>query len=104
MIFSESPASQLDVARKGKVHAVNTINQLAAAGSADQQVYFNEGWVAKRLGLSKKTIQSWRDKGDGPPYRKFGSAVRYALSDIEAYEVDALRTSTSDLGPGGRNA
>lgn len=79
-------------------------NHIAATCVEGTQNYFNEDWVAKRLGLSKKTIQSWRDKGGGPPFRKFGSAVRYALSDIEEYEDAARRISTSDNGQGGCDA
>ena len=74
------------------------------SGIDDGQLYFNEKWVAQRLGLSVKTIQSWRDKGGGPAFRKFNSAVRYCVADIEAYEQAALRTSTSDQGCGGYNA
>ena len=75
-----------------------------ASGVDDGQLYYNEKWVAQRLGLSVKTIQSWRDKGIGPPFRKFYAAVRYALADIEAFEQAARRTSTSDQGEGGSNA
>lgn len=74
------------------------------SGIDDGQLYYNEKWVAKRLGLSVKTLQSWRDKGIGPAFRKFHSAVRYALADIQAFEKASRRTSTSDQGDGGSNA
>ena len=70
----------------------------------DGQLYYNEKWVAKRLGISVKAIQSWRDKGGGPVFRKFKSAVRYSLADLEAFEQAAVRTSTSDDGQGSADA
>ena len=36
--------------------------------------------------------------GDGLRFAKFGSAVRYAVADIEDFERRCLRTSTSDDG------
>ena len=74
------------------------------SGIDDGQLYYNEKWLAQRLGLSVKTIQSWRDKGIGPAFRKFYSAVRYSLTDIEAFEQAAIRTSTADQGEGGAHA
>ena len=68
------------------------------------QQYYNEKWVAARLGISTKTLQSWRDKGCGPPFHKFGTAVRYSLHDIETFERAAVRYSTADDGNGADNA
>ena len=41
--------------------------------------------VARRLGVSLSTVRSWRLRRTGPRYLKFGRAVRYRLSDIDAY-------------------
>ena len=49
--------------------------------------------------MSVRTIRKWRLTGGGPRFRKFGSAVRYSLVDLEAFEEAAVRMSTSDLGP-----
>ena len=68
------------------------------------QKYYNEKWVAARLSISIKTLQSWRDKGCGPPFHKFGAAVRYRLYDIEKFERAALRHSTADTGNGADDA
>lgn len=42
-----------------------------------------ENQEAERLQLSERTLQQWRRRGNGPPYIKLGSAVRYdpALTD-----------------------
>ncbi|MEO8593770.1 MAG: helix-turn-helix domain-containing protein [Candidatus Solibacter sp.] len=33
--------------------------------------------MAEMMGVSVKTLQRWRLFGDGPEWKKFGSAVRY---------------------------
>lgn len=70
-----------------------------------KQRYFDEKSVAKRLGVSVKTLQAWRDRGQTDlPFHKFGSLVRYRLRDIVAYEKAARRLSTSDMGDGHGNS
>jgi predicted DNA-binding transcriptional regulator AlpA len=63
-------------------------------------VLLDETNAARILGLSVKTLRRWRWAGKGPAFRKLGRAVRYALSDLEAFIASALRTSTSDNGGG----
>jgi predicted DNA-binding transcriptional regulator AlpA len=41
--------------------------------------------VAALLHISIQTIRRWRLTGQGPRYRKLGSAVRYAESDVMAW-------------------
>lgn len=45
----------------------------------------DEKEVARLLGKSVKTLQSWRGKGYGPRFLKIGHSVRYRRSDIEAW-------------------
>lgn len=76
------------------------VNEKVAEALADFFVrandrYMTEQEVAQRLGLEPKALQNWRQVGGGPKFRKFGGAVRYALSDLLAYEDAATRTSTS---------
>jgi len=51
------------------------------------------------LHMSKKALQGWRYRGEGPPFVKLGACVRYRLEDLQAYVLAALRSSTSDPGP-----
>ena len=45
-----------------------------------------ETWVAERLCVSRRTVQGWRAKGQGPPYVRFPSGVvRYRVRDIEEW-------------------
>ena len=43
--------------------------------------------ASERLGLYHNTLNIWRcsKKGNGLPYIKVGRAVRYQLSDVQAY-------------------
>lgn len=50
--------------------------------------------LAERWGLSTKTLDRWRNKGDGPPYLKFGSAVRYRMEDVIEFERRAVIRKT----------
>lgn len=46
--------------------------------------------VARRLGVSRFTVRSWRLKGVGPRFLKLGRAVRYRPQDVDEYERQAL--------------
>jgi hypothetical protein len=52
-----------------------------------KQRFFDEKWLAIRLGVSLKTVQAWRAKGEGPKWVKLGAAVRYRLRDVVAFEA-----------------
>lgn len=65
-----------------------------------EQKWLTESQTAQRLNISAKWLQKTRSQGGGGGLRfaKFGSAVRYAVADIEDFERRCLRTSTSDDG------
>ena len=54
--------------------------------------------LAERWSVSQKKLEADRMKGCGCPYVKLGSAVRFRLSDVLAFEEANLRRSTSDKG------
>ncbi len=58
----------------------------------------NEKEVADTLNVKVATLRRWRWAGKGPVFRKIGGAVRYHLSDLEAFITAARRRSTSDDG------
>jgi hypothetical protein len=66
--------------------------------SPSERKWLTEAEAANRLNMSVKWLQKGRLRGGGPKYAKFGSAVRYAVADIEEFERANLRTSTSDEG------
>ena len=60
-------------------------------------ILVTENEAAKVLGFSPRTLQSWRVSGDGPPFvRVSPRAIRYRLSDLEAWIETCLKQSTSE--------
>ena len=55
-------------------------------GKPVKQIHFDEKDLAKRFGMSVKTMQNWRHKGIGPKWEKMGRSIRYRLRDIVAFE------------------
>jgi len=41
--------------------------------------------IEHAYGIPRKALQNWRVLGKGPRFRKFGSGVRYKVSDVEAW-------------------
>ncbi len=54
--------------------------------------------IADHLGLSPRTLESYRSRGGGPAFYVFGSVVRYLLSDVLKWASKRRRRSTSDDG------
>lgn len=59
-----------------------------------EKIALNEIELAKRWGVSPKTLQRWRTEGRGPQYLKLSKRVVYPLDQIESYEHEALHAST----------
>lgn len=51
--------------------------------------------AAEMLGLSPRTLENWRVRGDGPGFVKVGRAVRYSMSDLVLYCSYGHRPHTS---------
>jgi len=47
------------------------------------------GELAKRWGVSKKTIDNRRYRGQGPSYFKIGGKILYDLKDVQKMENDS---------------
>lgn len=56
--------------------------------------------AADVLRVRVSTLSQWRWLGRGPRYRKVGGRVLYTENDLQEYLSGAVRTSTSDPGPG----
>jgi hypothetical protein len=52
---------------------------------------FNDQELAEYLGISRKTLQTWRSLGLGPNYLKLGAKVVYRIEDVNAYVRRSLR-------------
>ena len=58
--------------------------------------YVNERGASARLCLAVSTLQKMRVAGTGPRFCKIGKAVRYRLSDLDAYMSSKVVSSTSE--------
>ena len=52
--------------------------------------------TAERLRCSERKLERHRLHGDGPPFVKFGAAIRYPLNELTAWIADHMRRSTSE--------
>ena len=59
---------------------------------------WTEEQVAAYLKIATKTLRQWRCQKKMLPYVKIGRLIRYRRSDVEAFVVAQLRSSTSDGG------
>ena len=57
--------------------------------------HLNQRQLADRWDLSEASLERWRTEGIGPVFLKIQGRVLYRIIDVEAYEVDSLRKSTS---------
>lgn len=57
---------------------------IAGGGSVSRR-WVSETGVSAFLGLSTRTLQAWRLRGQGPPYRKLCGAVRYDMVAVSRW-------------------
>ena len=55
-----------------------------------QPKHYDENAAAVFLGLSVRTLRDWRLRRVGPPYCKFGKAVRYPVRELERFAEAAI--------------
>lgn len=62
-----------------------------------QTILVNEREAADMLGLTPRTLQAWRQQGEGPPYVRVSSrCIRYRIADLEDWAEGLLQNSTSE--------
>ena len=61
--------------------------------------YMKTKEAAALLGLSPRTLETYRWRGGGPAFSRFGSSVRYLRSHVVAWAAARRVRSTSDDGP-----
>ena len=59
----------------------------------------DEKAVSAEYGIALPTLRGWRVRGNGPPFFKIGSSVRYRAEDIERWLEGRRRMSTSATEP-----
>jgi len=55
-----------------------------------QQHCLNQKELARRWGISHRTLERWRYCGQGPAFLKLGGRVLYRRSEIDAFEQSQL--------------
>ena len=63
--------------------------------------HLNQRHLADRWDVSEATLERWRSEGIGPVFLKLQGRVLYRLEDVEAFESDSLRKSTSERADAG---
>ncbi|GHC66383.1 helix-turn-helix transcriptional regulator [Neogemmobacter tilapiae] len=58
---------------------------------ARQNSFLSPQELAQRWSISARSLDRWRAMGTGPAWHQIGGQVRYALSDVEAWEQAARR-------------
>ena len=57
--------------------------------------HLNQRQLADRWDLSEASLERWRTEGIGPVFMKLQGRVLYRAEDIESFENESLRKSTS---------
>ncbi len=86
---------------------LGNFNEIAReqAGRGDPEMsasHLNQRQLADRWGVSTRTLEGWRWRGEGPTYLKLGGRVVYRLEDVQQFEAQHLHTNT--VGPLGSGA
>lgn len=58
--------------------------------------HLNQRQLADRWDISEATLERWRSEGIGPVFLKLQGRVLYRAEDVEAFELESLRKSTSE--------
>jgi hypothetical protein len=59
--------------------------ELVPQGVQDGPEFMRPDEVSLALGIHLSTLASWRQRGDGPAFRKMGKAVMYRRDDVRAW-------------------
>lgn len=60
------------------------------AASASDAPHLTQKQLARRWGMSHRTLERWRRDGQGPGWLKIGSRVLYRIEDVLRYERESL--------------
>lgn len=65
----------------------------------EPEVWYSADEVAEAMGVSKKTLDLERSRGNGAPFSKIGRRVYYKGADLMALMEKRRRASTSAPAP-----
>jgi hypothetical protein len=72
------------------------IDQPTSGGTpASPQVrHLNQQQLARRLGVSERTLEGWRYRGKGPAWLLLEGRIAYRIIDVERFEIECLQTGS----------
>jgi hypothetical protein len=88
--------NQLPIGCSGLTRPTHGLPKLQSPHEAARRL--DQHQLARRWGLSHRTLERWRWQGKGLPYLKIGSRVVYRLEDVERYENEQLCLPGSPVG------
>jgi predicted DNA-binding transcriptional regulator AlpA len=53
--------------------------------------------LAQRWQISESTLERWRSQRTGPVFLRLGGQVRYRVTDIEAFETQAMGMTSGQI-------
>lgn len=72
-----------------------TLNDECLKEEREEKQFLNQIDLARRWGISQRTLERWRWQGEGGPlFVKIGNRVRYRIGDVKRYEQQYLMTWT----------
>lgn len=88
-----------DELRPGEAGYKDQLNRVAAEVAAEHgRPWFSANELARWLGVSYPTIQSWRRRQKGPKWRLQGCKLCYAIRDVLEWEdIQELRAATGRM-------
>ncbi|WP_412057307.1 helix-turn-helix transcriptional regulator [Bartonella sp. DGB2] len=64
-----------------------------------EKSFLNQVDLSRRWGISARTLEQWRWRGEGPAFIKIGRVVRYRAEDIRHYEKQHILTCSGQTIP-----
>lgn len=52
----------------------------------EETPFLTRAELARRWGISVRTLEAWAREGKGPGFRKFGHRAMYRLADVQRHE------------------
>src|SRR5262249_39826621 len=68
-----------------EITEVTEHNAPEGAATPSKAEWITSAAAAHLLGLTPDSLRSYRCRGEGPPFQKFGQAVVYSRSEVEAF-------------------
>lgn len=85
-----------NVRRKG----MGAMRPMTDGAGKEEPVYLDTRAAAAFLSLSPRTLDRYRERGEGPAFHRFGARIRYLKSDVAAWASARRVGSGPKPGPG----